>query len=195
MLSIRDLQVAKRGKMICRVPELDVQAGERVVVAGPNGAGKSTLLRVLGGLETVFSGSCDVKVSVSQRVFVHQSPYLFRGSVLKNVSYGLTARGIPRRQQGEVAAQWLDRFGIAHLSGSPSHQLSGGERRRVALARAFAVSPKLLLLDEPLADLDEHAVTIVQRALEAQDATVLIASPVALPKSFEARVAKIEPHS
>jgi energy-coupling factor transporter ATP-binding protein EcfA2 len=194
MLRIRKLQVDKADKTICDVPELDVRRGERVAVTGANGSGKTTLLRVLSGLETEFTGQCTVDVPVRQRVYVHQSPYLFRGSVLFNATYGLAARSVPRSQRDSLARRWLGTLGIEHLVHRRCAHLSGGERRRLALARAFAIGAELLLLDEPLADLDQEGIDTVCRAIsKASRSTILISSPVPLPDELTVQTYRIGP--
>jgi tungstate transport system ATP-binding protein len=182
MIDITDLTVTKGGQTICQVANATVAHGSTVGVTGPNGSGKTTLLRVLAGIEISFGGKCDVDASVKDRVFVHQSPYLFSGTVLSNVEYGLKARSTSRSVRHEHAALWLERFGIAHLALRSVESLSGGEKRRTALARACVLEPKLLLLDEPLADLDPAGIDCVVQSLNKLDAsTILITSPSPLP--------------
>lgn len=188
MLRIRNLKVEKQGRAICSVPALTVDRDERVAVFGPNGSGKTTLLRVLGGLERELAGECQIEAPLRQRVYVHQAPYLFRGSVAFNVGYGLAARGVPRQEQDEVVQHWLKLLGVDHLARRQPHGLSGGERRRVALARALAIGADLLLLDEPFAELDSDGIAAVCRALEELPATtIVLASPTPLPGGFSAR--------
>ena len=192
MLCIQDLSVDKGGATICRVPRLDVGRGDRVGIIGDNGTGKSTLLRVLGGLEPAFQGVCRTDVPFRDCVYVHQSPYLLRGSVLANVTYGLSGRGIRRAERKQVARHWLDRLGVGYLEQHRAATLSGGERRRVALARAFATQADLLLLDEPFADLDQDGVAVVCRAIgQLSDATLLIASPRPLPEKLTDRTFRL----
>ena len=189
MIAIKDLCVIKNGRTICAVSELTVAPGERVAMLGKNGSGKSTLLRVLSGLESEYQGCLAVGAPRSDRVYVHQSPYLFRGSVTFNVAYGLRARGVNRVESARLSLHWLQRLGLGSLAESRVTHLSGGERRRVALARAMILQPRLLLLDEPLADLDGDGVAAVMAAFdEMQDCTVLIASPTVLPQSSAFRV-------
>lgn len=193
MIDIRDLIVERAGKTICKVQELSVASGENAAVIGANGSGKTTLLRVLGGLEDRYAGRCQASVPQRDRVYVHQSPFLFRGTVLFNACYGLAARNIPRDERTTVAQRWLATFGVGHLAERQCRFLSGGERRRVALARAFATQAALLLLDEPFADLDDEGIEVVARAIhETPKSTILISSPVPLPDGVTCRTYNLQ---
>ena len=154
LIQIKDLKVVKNGRTICSVPEILVNEGQRLAFIGKNGSGKSTFLRVLAGFEKDCLGTCKISAPKKERVYVHQSPYLFRGTVLFNVKYGLRARRYSHRTSEKVARQWLEALGAQGLAGYRVHELSGGEKQRVALARAFSLEPRLLLLDEPLSELD-----------------------------------------
>ena len=142
--------------------------GDVLAVVGPNGAGKSTLLRSLAGLapstgRVVVDGVDIAPLAPQARAvgWVPQDGALFPHlSALDNVAFGLGGR----RRRIE-AAEWLERFGMATLSGRRPAQLSGGQAQKVALARALARAPRLLLLDEPLAALDVSARSEVRRAL------------------------------
>jgi molybdate transport system ATP-binding protein len=149
--------------------ELHVDEGETLAIVGPNGAGKSTVLRVLAGLVALDSGRVvigdrvvddpDARVFVppEQRGvgFVFQDHLLFPHlSVLDNVAFGLRERGVRRGAARDRAAQLLNEVGLAGKAGARPRELSGGEAQRVALVRATAIEPELLLLDEPLAALD-----------------------------------------
>ena len=188
MIQINELRVAKTGRTICAVPSLTVEPGERVAVLGTNGSGKTTLLRVLAGLEKEFEGRCQIDVAPRERVYVHQAPYLFRGTVIANVTYGLRARGAAHADAAREATLWLDRLGMAELAASSAANLSGGELRRVALARALVLAPRLLLLDEPLAELDSEGEASVAAALDhLKRCTILVASPTELPPGMTQR--------
>ena len=135
------------------VPALDLRAGEVLVILGPNGAGKSTLLRSLAGLErsvdqeSIQSGSGPVTL-------VFQRPAALAGSAHLNVRAALLGKGVPERERRDRVMRALARFDIAHLADHNARTLSGGEMRRLALARAFVLEPEVLLLDEPFDDLD-----------------------------------------
>lgn len=188
MIKVRNLIVERRGTAICTVPRFEVAAGERVALVGPNGSGKSTLLRVLAGLEADFSGQCLIDLSPEERTFVHQEPWLFRGTVLSNVTYGLRARGKPRGPARQQAHKWLERMGVTASVDRSGEGLSGGEKRRVALARALVLEPRLLLLDEPFSDLDAAGIEAVTHVLRELPATTLVlSSHVDLPDSLVTR--------
>lgn len=185
MIEITNLQVERAGNCICTVDQLSVATGERLAILGFNGSGKTTLLRVLAGLASEYSGQCHVTAAPARRTYLHQQPYLFRGTVLANVRYGQQGRAGHSGQDGQF---WLEQLQIAHLAERSAADLSGGERRRVALARALATHPQLLLLDEPLADLDDEATALVCKAIaQLTDTTVIIASPIDLPKGLVSR--------
>ncbi|HET6859605.1 MAG TPA: ABC transporter permease, partial [Streptomyces sp.] len=143
---------------------LDAGPGTTIAVVGPNGAGKTTLLRALLGLTprahaTLRLGDLDVSALPPHRrgvAWVPQDGALFPHlTALANTAYGLRAHGVPRAEARRNAQEWLDRLGVGHLAARRPSQLSGGQAQRVALARALAARPRLLLLDEPLAALDQ----------------------------------------
>ncbi|QDS96843.1 ATP-binding cassette domain-containing protein [Adhaeretor mobilis] len=176
MIHLEQFQVIRDGKSICEVQHLDIAAGERIAILGVNGAGKTTLLRALAGLESGYRGQLRIECPLASRTYVHQQPLLFRGTVRSNVAYGLKSMS---------AFHWLGKLGLAELAERDANTLSGGERRRVALARALATGPKLLLLDEPLAELDEMAAGLVSETLhDLADTTIVTVSPTPLPDGF-----------
>jgi ABC-type Fe3+/spermidine/putrescine transport system ATPase subunit len=135
------------------VDSLDLHAGEVLVILGPNGAGKSTLLRALAGLEpTVAKGA--IERGTGPVTLVFQRPTALSGSASLNVRAALLGKGVSERERRERADRALARFDIAHLADHNAKTLSGGELRRLALARAFVLEPEVLLLDEPFDDLD-----------------------------------------
>ncbi|GGW03622.1 hypothetical protein GCM10010230_39450 [Streptomyces narbonensis] len=155
---------------------LDADPGTTIAVVGPNGAGKTTLLRALLGLTprahaTLRLGDTDVTDLPPHRrrvAWVPQDGALFPHlSALSNTAYGLRAHGVPRAEARRAAQAWLDRLGVGHLSHRRPAQLSGGQAQRVALARALAARPRLLLLDEPLAALDQTTRAHVRHTLRS----------------------------
>lgn len=153
---------------------LDAAPGTTIAVVGPNGAGKTTLLRALLGLTPrsgarLRLGGADVTELPPHRrqvAWVPQDGALFPHlNALTNTAYGLRARGVPRAEARREAQRWLDRLGVGHLAHRRPAQLSGGQAQRVALARALAARPRLLLLDEPLAALDQTTRAHVRHTL------------------------------
>ena len=158
-----------------QVPSLEVVAGETVCLLGPTGAGKSTLLRLLAGVEPVTSGSISfddqplscgtMRIELQRRItLVFQQPQLLTGSVRSNVRYGARLRGASGEALRRAEAT-LDRFGLAAIAKQRTSTLSGGQRQLVAIARALAIEPSLLLLDEPTANLDPANVVLVEKTI------------------------------
>jgi len=147
---------------------------------GHNGSGKSTLLRLLALLETPTEGQVLLdgapvarRAAAAQRrrvTLVEQRPILFRGTVLDNLGYGLRARGMRRTAVNRMVGEAAERLGLAPLLGRRRHELSDGEVQRVAVARALAVQPDLLLLDEPASSADRAAAGALYRTLTAERA-------------------------
>ena len=135
---------------------LRINAGERVALIGSNGSGKSTLLRVLHGLLKPSAGNLTADAFAAQAM-LFQRPYMLRASVLHNIALGLWLRGQTWTAAKALAAQALERVGLATLSARNAKALSIGQQQRVALARAWALKPQVLLLDEPTASLDPAA--------------------------------------
>jgi len=164
ILSVMDLMVRYANQTVLQVDSLEIQEGEVLAVIGPNGAGKSTLLLVLGRLldpdagQVFFRGKSiqsEDELAYRRRIaLVLQEPLLLHRSVFDNVAAGLKFRGLPHRDVEARTNEWLDRLEISHLRSRPAHRLSGGEAQRTSLARAFALQPELLLLDEPFSALD-----------------------------------------
>jgi ABC-type sulfate/molybdate transport systems ATPase subunit len=156
VLRARDLCVtrrSRRGAFTLRVAALELYAGEVLAILGPNGAGKSTLLRALAGLEQQIGGQLTSRPPGSTTL-VFQRPVAFAGSVAHNVAVALLGRRLSRASMARRVQEALARFAIGALAARRADTLSGGELRRLALARAFVLEPDVLLLDEPFDDLD-----------------------------------------
>jgi len=173
-----------RPKMLpLRVSDLSLRFGEAVVldgvnlelgspgctmVMGPNGAGKSLFLKLLHGLVAPSGGRIDwagkAPADVTRRqALVFQKPILLRRSVAANLDFVLRSRGLARRRRDAL----LDHVGLSHKAGQPARLLSGGEAQRLALARALATDPEVLLLDEPTASLDPASVLAIEGIVDA----------------------------
>ena len=156
VLAARDLVVragSGRDGFTLRVPSLELRRGEVLAVLGPNGAGKTTLLRALAGLVAPSEGAVESRARRGTAL-VFQHPLLLAGRVAWNAEVPLWGRGVPRSARRARARAALARFGVEALAERDAATLSGGEARRLALARAFVAEPDALLLDEPFDDLD-----------------------------------------
>ena len=153
----------------CREITLDVPAGSFCVIVGPSGCGKSTLLRLVAGLDRPTSGTLDIPRAAGRpttNAMVFQGRSLFPWLTLRqNVAYGLKLRGVSRKERLEQADELLETVGLAKFRKSWPHQISEGMRQRVNIARALAVNPDLLLMDEPFGALDEQTRFLLQEEL------------------------------
>ena len=136
--------------------DIRIHAGERVALVGANGSGKSTLLRLLHGLIEPSSGQLSTAAGVRQAM-LFQRPFVLRLSAQNNVALGLYLAGTPWRTARQQALAGLASVGLVELAARNARTLSGGQQQRLALARAWALSPQILLLDEPTASLDPDA--------------------------------------
>lgn len=187
--ALQNVEVTYGDRKVLTIERLAITPGSITAVMGPNGAGKTTLLKVLGGLIPPTQGSLfyqDEKVTahsaarLRQKVsLVHQAPLLFDTAVLENVAFGLKARGVPKREIQQTVMWALSVVGCSELTTRRARQLSGGEVKRVAIARALALAPEVLLLDEPLADVDRttaKALEQVFRGIEARGQTLIFST-------------------
>lgn len=161
-LELRDLRFSAGGHPIIRGISARIEAGPRSIILGPNGAGKSVLMRLCHGLLTPTGGEVIWHGAKSgdlrrRQAMVFQRPVMLRRSALANVIYGLKLAG-HSPQECELRAQdVLEVVGLAQQASRPARVLSGGEQQRLALARAWALGPDVLFLDEPTANLDPAA--------------------------------------
>ena len=156
LFALRELGVRYGAVQALAGVDLRVLPGEHVALVGANGSGKSTLLRVLHGLVRPSSGQ--LRRDGAPRVaMVFQRPFVLRTSALNNVALGLWLRRMRWQQARAQAAAALQRVGLAHIARQNARTLSGGQQQRLAFARAWALRPDVLLLDEPTASLDPHA--------------------------------------
>jgi tungstate transport system ATP-binding protein len=188
LLRIERLRKRHGERLLFDLDGFALDAACAYVLTGVNGAGKSTLLRVLAGLECAdpsalaFDGQmlalapypAAMRAAV---VYVHQHPIMFSTSVAHNIGYGLLARGTPKAQCARLVEEAMLWAGVTHLRACDPARLSGGEKQRVALARAKVLRPKLLLLDEPTANLDgaarEQVIALIPTLIGAGGSVVM----------------------
>jgi ABC-type sulfate/molybdate transport systems ATPase subunit len=175
LLACRQVSVKRGRRDVVKDVTLELRAGEVVALLGPNGAGKSSLLDALAGAIAPAQGSVERHGRVAVAL---QAPDLARRSALANVTLALAWWGVPRADREERALHALASMGAAHLAQQPAASLSGGERRRVHIARAIATRPDVLMLDEPFAGLDGEAranlLADTQQILRAPDRATLV---------------------
>jgi NitT/TauT family transport system ATP-binding protein len=148
---------------------LDIEEGCFFMIVGPSGCGKTTLLRILANLETATSGSVEITAPAQKRPsnsMIFQGDSLFPWmTVWDNASYGLRLRHVPKSEIRDTVGHYLERTGLTRFAKAYPHQLSGGMRQRVSIARAFANDPDILLMDEPFSALDEQNKLLLQEEL------------------------------
>lgn len=166
-LELDAISYAVGGELLVKAVSTRFEAGTRSVILGPNGAGKSLTLRMAHGLIQPTSGVVrwcgPAKQDAGARqAMVFERPVLLRRSGLANVEYALGLRGVPRAARRQRALQALEWTGLAALASRPARVLSAGEQQRLSIARAWAVRPELLFLDEPTAALDPGATRSIE---------------------------------
>lgn len=171
-LKVTDLCFVANGQKLLQDVSFQLNAGPKTVIVGPNGAGKSLLLRLCHGLLTPSSGTVQWAGAPSQatnlkQAMVFQRPVLLRRTVAQNIDYGLKLRKLPRAERVQITDDVLNRTGLARFADKPARLLSGGEQQKLALARAWALKPDVLFLDEPTASLDPAATHGVETIIQS----------------------------
>jgi len=195
-LCISRLEKHYSGRHVLSIGRLALVPGRIVHLTGRNGAGKTTLLKILAGLEP--PDHCDVLLDRCSRpwqavrqqlrrhvVYLHQHPYMFDNTVADNLGYGLRVTGVPRARRRQAVAMMLERMELEHAAQRNARTLSGGEQQRLALGRAWLLQPRVLLLDEPTANMDtefrQQTWTLLQEMLN--DALAIMVSSHELSES------------
>ena len=168
-LRVAGAGVYRRGKRLIGPVDLEIGETGFTVVIGPNGAGKTSLLRLLHGLERPGGGEIAWRVpevdARAHQAYVFQSPIMMRRTALESVAYALRVHGVSRRKARARARVWLEKVGLGAAADRPAQVLSGGERQKLALARALIREPQILFLDEPCASLDGRATREIEEIL------------------------------
>lgn len=166
-LRLEQVLVRRRGKAVIGPVDLELNTGGATIVIGPNGSGKTTLLRVMHGIERINGGEVTwAQDDPAKHAFVFQSPIVMRRSVYENLAYPLRLLKAPRSEIDGAVEEWLSRTGLSSIAQSPATRLSGGERQKLAIARALIRKPDILFLDEPCANLDGHATREIEALLQ-----------------------------
>jgi tungstate transport system ATP-binding protein len=174
-LRLHELSFAAGGRTIIDRISLEIEAGPSTIILGANGAGKSVLMRLMHGLLDPSSGRVEWSApehpgAPRKQAMVFQRPVMLRRSAEANIAYALKIAGIRKAQREELTRESLEGVGLAHLARRPARVLSGGEQQRLALARAWALHPEVLFLDEPTASLDPSATREIETVIRAFDA-------------------------
>lgn len=181
-LSVENLGFVAKGETLLQDVSFELEAGPRTIILGPNGAGKSLLLRLCHGLlepstgRVTWQGASKTSAHLRQAM-VFQRPVLLRRTVAQNIDYGLKLRDIPRPERAGTIDDVLNRTGLARFADKPARLLSGGEQQKLALARAWALKPDVLFLDEPTASLDPaatHAVETIVQSMHADGTRIVM---------------------
>ncbi|MEM7401474.1 MAG: ATP-binding cassette domain-containing protein [Pseudomonadota bacterium] len=180
-LQITNLQIAKKGNLLLNEVSLKIESNDVTIVLGPNGAGKSLLLRAAHGLEAPNKGT--IKWNAHQpepqhawRSYIFQKPVLLRRSVRANLEYVLSLHDVNKSDYDSLISAALEQTGLSKIADRNARVLSGGEQQRLNIARAWVLQPKVMLLDEPTAELDPSGTAVIERLIEtiAQQGTKII---------------------
>ena len=170
-VTLPQARATRRGKTLVGPLDLTLDGQGITVVIGPNGAGKTTFLGLLHGTARLGGGqvdwACGTEEARHHQCFVFQQPVMLRRTVLQNLVYPLRIRGMARAEAETRARDWAGRVGLSDMLDRPAPVLSGGERQKLALARAMITKPQLLFLDEPCASLDGRAMREIEEILQA----------------------------
>jgi tungstate transport system ATP-binding protein len=188
LFAIHHLRKTFGERLLFDIELFQIEQASAYVLTGANGTGKSTLLRILAGLERAEIGDAHflsepVRLNPYPKLlrnaigYVHQHPVMFSTSVENNIGYGLHVRGLPAAEIARQVQEAMEWAGVTHLRKSNTATLSGGEKQRIALARAKVLQPKLLLLDEPTSSLDgaarEQVIALIPNLVEAGSTVIM----------------------
>lgn len=182
-ITVSKLKKSYGNRTVLDIESLTFESGKITGIIGSNGAGKTTLLNIIAGIDMDFEGSVEYSGAQYSKVkrditMVFQKGGLLKRSVFENIAYPLKLRGINKKEIQQRAAELMRCLGIEELMHKKAHRLSGGETQKVALARALAIKPRALLLDEPTASIDPEYMETIERCIvdynRNSKATILI---------------------
>lgn len=173
-LNLTSIEVRRSGRTILGPLSHRLEGRGISILMGPNGSGKTTLLKTMHGIERPTRGQIDWQITAEEarlrQAFVFQTPTILRRSVLDNIAFPLLLRGVPRKTAQTTAAELGEKVGLGKVLQQSAMVLSGGEKQKLALARALILAPDVLFLDEPCANLDSRATRDIEAILcDARD--------------------------
>ncbi|MGG5572913.1 energy-coupling factor ABC transporter ATP-binding protein [Vibrio diazotrophicus] len=188
-LNAQKLSMRFKDRVLFHIDHLSIGPNDAIYLKGDNGVGKTTLLKILAGLQKPSTGSVSNSLPWWQRVvhsaarhqviYLHQTPYLFDATVYQNVLYGIKFSALSAKEKRSTVINALRMVGLETLADEHISVLSGGEKQRVAMARAWILNPSILLMDEPSASLDQESIdrlVIMAKDLLARGSSLVITS-------------------
>lgn len=164
-ITLTNIQKFYDTRRVLALEQCSLKQGSITGIIGPNGAGKTTLMNIIAGLDDAYTGTVELDIPAQAVTMLFQTPYMLHTSVEKNVAYPLRLRGVDRKTVERRVANLLEELDLTELAKHKAWRLSGGETQKVALARALALRPQLLLLDEPTSNIDNTHVAVIEKTL------------------------------
>ncbi len=172
-LILRNMKFRYDKSDVLSIDNLELETAVTTVFLGSNGSGKTTLLKLISGLLVPNEGAVSSSPEILRKrvIMVHQVPYLFYGSVKYNINFALISYGVRSGKREAIITAVLNQAGLLHLANRKSSSLSGGEKHRLAIARAVSVDPEILVLDEPFAHIDINSRILIEKMIEQRAET------------------------
>ncbi|MEI6100803.1 MAG: ATP-binding cassette domain-containing protein [Eubacteriales bacterium] len=200
IIRLRNLQKYYDKELVLDIKSFDFNNGLYCLL-GKNGSGKTTLLKILAGLDRQYHGQvlvedAGIMLNKKEITMVFQNPYVFDKTVKQNIEYGLKLRGLPEKEIKTRSQYYMDITGLADLSNKNARKLSAGQQQRLCIARAIAIEPKVLLLDEPVSNLDDENKVMVCSILKMiekkkSSVVVMVTHEIALAREITDKIAYI----
>lgn len=174
MIKMIDLKKSYKNRMVVDIKSLHIPENQIFGIIGGNGSGKTTLLKMIAELEQSDSGMIDKNMQLHELVYLFQKPHLFNTSVYNNIAYPLKFRKVSKDVINIKVKAMIDLFGLENIMHQNALKLSGGEAQKVNLARALVFGPKLILLDEPTANIDTKSTMQIESILKSLDISIIL---------------------